>query len=159
MKKTIKSHQSWSWILIILFFSLSIVNIKFGILGIICFSLPVYHALRGRGKIHCSKYCPRGSFLGKFLSEITLNNPLPKFMKTKQFKTFILLLMLTMFSIAMIKSNFQLTYVAFSLFRLMGVSFIVGIILGVFYKPRSWCQICPMGYGTGLITKYKNNKN
>ena len=155
MSKKIKSHQSWSWILIITFFLLSILDIRFGILGFICMGAPIYHALRGRGKIHCSKYCPRGSFLGKFLSYISFNNTLPRFMRTNKFKNVLLLIMITMLTLSIIHSNFVFEKIAFSLFRFMGVSFILGIALGIFYKPRSWCQICPMGHGTALINNIK----
>jgi membrane-associated HD superfamily phosphohydrolase len=152
MKSKKRNHQSWSWILIISFFLLSIFDSRFGILGFICMGAPIYQALRGRGKIHCSKYCPRGSFLGKFLSRISLNHTLPKFMRTKQFKHGLLILMMSMFTLALIHSGFVFEKIAFALFRLMGVSFLVGIVLGIFYKPRSWCQICPMGHGTSLIS-------
>jgi hypothetical protein len=27
--------------------------------------------------------------------------------------------------------------------------------MGVFFKPRSWCQVCPMGHATGLIADIK----
>jgi polyferredoxin len=114
---------------------------------------PFFHALRGKGKIHCSKHCPRGSFLGKFLSYISMNNPLPKFMRTKIFKNLILIIMISLFSLSIIHSGFVFEKMAFAFFRFMGISFIVGIVLGIFFKPRSWCQICPMGHGTGLIEK------
>ena len=28
---------------------------------------------------------------------------------------------------------------------------IFGVLLGVFFKPRAWCQVCPMSHGTGMI--------
>lgn len=153
MSKKVKNHQNWSWILIVSFFVLSILDIRFGILGFVCMITPIYHSLRGRGKIHCSKYCPRGSFLGKFLSNFTFNNNLPKFMKTQWFKNILLAIMILMLTISIIHSGFVFEKIAFSLFRFMGVSFIVGIVFGIFFKPRSWCQICPMGHSTYLITK------
>lgn len=159
MKKKFKSQQHWTWILIVSFFILGIIDIRFGVLGFLCMLAPIYHALRGRGKVHCSKFCPRGSFLGKFLSKISFNNALPKFMKTKAFKTLVLLQMMIMFTISMASSNFELAKIGYALLRLMSVSFIVGIVLGIFFKPRSWCQICPMGYGTELISKGLDKKN
>lgn len=153
--KKIKSHQHWSWIIIVLFFVLSILDFRFGILGFICMGAPLYHAFRGRGKLHCSKYCPRGSFLGKFLPFVSLNYTMPKFMKKKWFKHLLLLTMITMLTIGLIHSEFVFKEMAFILFRFMGVSFIVGILFGFIYKPRSWCQICPMGHGTSLISKAK----
>jgi len=37
----------------------------------------------------------------------------------------------------------------------MTASLALGVIMGVIYKPRSWCQVCPMGYVTELISKSK----
>lgn len=152
MKKK-KSHQKWSWIIMILFITLSIVDIRFGLFGIVCITVPMYHALRGRGKIHCSHYCPRGSLLGKFLKQISLENNLPKGMKSKTFKTILLLIMIGMFSFSMFHTWGNINKMAFAIFRFMMVSLTIGVIMGVVFRPRSWCQVCPMGYGTELITK------
>ncbi len=153
-----KSIQSWSWIIIITFFILGALDIRFGIFGFICMGTPIYHALKGEGKIHCSKYCPRGSFLGRFLKQVSLSRPLPGFLRTKLAKNIVLTLMITVFSIAMVHSEFQFSRMAFVLFRFMGMSFIIGILMGVFFKPRSWCQICPMGHAAGLIANAKDDK-
>ncbi len=154
-----KTHMQWSWILIVSFFTLSILNIRFGLLGLICIGAPMYHAIKGKGKIHCAKYCPRGSFLGKFLAEISFNKNLPKGMNTKTFKNILLLLMIAMFGISLFHAGLDYKKIAFSIFRLMLSSFVIGIIMGVIFRPRSWCIVCPMGHATGLIKKAKESKN
>ncbi len=150
-----KSHLHWSWIIIVSFFALSVVNIWFGLFGFLCMGMPIYHALRGKGKVHCAKYCPRGSFLGKFLSSISLYKTLPKFMRSKGFKNFLLIFMLAMFSVSLYHSQLVPIKVAKAIFRLMFASFIVGNIMGIIFRPRSWCQVCPMGHGTALIKNAK----
>lgn len=143
------------------FILLSIVDIRFGLLGFVCIGTPIYHALRGRGKIHCSKYCPRGSLLGKFLKEISLEKNLPKSVKTKTVKNILLALMAVMFSISLyhaFNSPNVIRAVGFGVFRLMMSSLVLGMIMGVIFKPRSWCQICPMGHGTMLIKNAQDNK-
>lgn len=120
------------------------------------YGCPLYHALLGNGKIHCSHYCPRGSLLQKFLAKISLYNNIPKWMRTNLFKNILLTAMIIMLSISMFHANhngFNLLKTGFALFRFMAASSIVSIILGIFFKPRSWCQICPMGHSTGLIDK------
>lgn len=157
-----KSHQSWSWMLMMLFILLSIIDIRFGVLGFICMGTPIYHALKGRGKIHCSKYCPRGSLLGKFLENISFKNNFPKSWRSRNVKNGMLLLMMTMFTISMyhaFHSPDVIKAVAFGVFRLMMVSLAVGVIMGVMFRPRSWCQVCPMGHATGLIKESQNKKS
>ena len=148
-----KSHMKWSWIFMILFLTLSIVDFRFGILGFICMGAPIYHALRGRGKIHCSKYCPRGSLLGVFLKNLSLNRTMPRFMLKKWFKNGLLILMLSVFSFAMYHTGGDPSKIAFAMFRFMTTSLILGILMGIVFKPRSWCAVCPMGHGTVLIDK------
>ncbi|MBB6216924.1 hypothetical protein HNQ80_003029 [Anaerosolibacter carboniphilus] len=157
----VKSHQSWSWILMVLFITLSIVDIRFGLLGFICIGTPIYHALKGRGKIHCSKYCPRGSILGKFLHSISLDHNAPKFLKSRHLKNGLLFLMMTMFSISLYHAFQQpniIKAVAFGVFRLMTASLALGAIMGIIYKPRTWCQVCPMGHATGLIKEAQDKR-
>lgn len=148
-----KSHMKWSWIFMVLFLTLSIVDFRFGILGFICMGAPIYHALRGRGKIHCSKYCPRGSLLGVFLKNLSLNRTMPRFMLKKWFKNGLLILMLSVFSFAMYHTGGDPSKIAFAMFRFMTTSLILGILMGIVFKPRSWCAVCPMGHGTVLIDK------
>lgn len=148
-----KSYQKWSWIFMILFIGLSIIDIRFGLLGFICMGVPIYHALRGRGKIHCSHYCPRGSLLGNFLKNVSLQNNLPKWIKIKTAKRVLLTWMVVMFTISLINAGPNINRIALAVFRLMTSSLALGVIMGIIFKPRTWCQVCPMGYGTELITK------
>jgi hypothetical protein len=142
----------------ILFLVLSVIDFRFGILGFICMGAPVYHALRGRGKIHCSKFCPRGSLLGIFLKNISLNNKAPKFLFTRKFKNGLLTLMLSVFTFAMYHTGGDPLKIAFAMFRFMSSSLIIGIIMGIVFKPRSWCGVCPMGHGTVLIDQQMKKK-
>lgn len=152
-----KSIQSWSWMIIVSFFLLGIIDFRFGLLGIACMGAPILHALRGEGKIHCSKYCPRGSFLGQMIRFISFDRPLPKVMRSKTAKNILLFVMISLLSFSLSHTGFQPAKVGFVLFRFMLMSFIVGIIMGILFKPRSWCQVCPMGYASGLIAKQRNN--
>ncbi len=71
--------------------------------------------------------------------------------------------MITVFSISLYHAFQQpniIKAVGFSMFRLMMSSLSLGILMGIVFRPRSWCQVCPMGYSTELIknSKDKNNK-
>lgn len=161
-KKKRKSHQSWSWILMVAFLTLSILDYRFGILGAVCMGAPLYHAIRGRGKIHCSMYCPRGSILGKFLKNVSLNNNFPNAAKSNLVKNLLLATMVTLLTVALYHANhdgFNFLKTSFALFRFMTISLLVGTIIGIIFKPRSWCQVCPMGHGTALIDKAIKSKN
>lgn len=150
-KTTKKNPMSWTWILMLIFLTLGIIDFRFGLLGILCMIAPLYHVFKGEGKIHCRSYCPRGSILGKFLESISLNKKMPSFMTTKTFKTILLTLMVSVFTFAMIHAAPSIEKMAFAIFRFMSMSLMIGIIMGILFKPRSWCVVCPMGYGAGLL--------
>ena len=44
---------------------------------------------------------------------------------------------------------------AFGLYGIMLTSLIVGVLLTIIYRPRTWCVFCPMGNMTQLICKLK----
>lgn len=148
-----KNWQHISWVIIVAFFILGIIDTRFGILGFICMGAPLYHAIKGEGKVHCAKHCPRGSFLGKFLDKVSLGNNFPPSYRSRKVKNGLLVLMVAMLTFSIVHSSFVFEAVAFALIRFMAMSFIVGIIMGVFFKPRTWCQVCPMGHAAGLITE------
>ncbi len=153
-----KSHMEWSWIIMIGFLVMSVWDVRFGLGAVLCMTLPMIHALRGHGKVHCSHYCPRGSLFGRFLSRLSLRNTLPGFMRKKAFKNGLLGLMVLMLSVSLYHHHESVYSVGMALFRFMAASLAVGLIIGVVYQPRSWCQICPMGHATGLIAEVQKKR-
>lgn len=47
---------------------------------------------------------------------------------------------------------------SFGFYSLMLTSTIIGLIVMILYKPRSWCVFCPMGTMTQSICKLKNKE-
>lgn len=147
--------RDYKWIIIVGFFILSIVNIWFGLLGLLCMAAPLYHALRGRGRHHCKHHCPRGSFMSNIIRRVSLGNSLSRFMRTRRFRHILLAVMVMMLTAGLLHSGGDPRRIAFTLFRFMGVSFMVGSLLGIFFKGKSWCAVCPMGHAAVLITDLK----
>ncbi|WP_349255142.1 Crp/Fnr family transcriptional regulator [Acetivibrio sp.] len=48
---------------------------------------------------------------------------------------------------------------SFGFYSLMLTSMLLGLIVMVFYKPRTWCTFCPMGTMTQSICKLKHKSN
>ena len=46
---------------------------------------------------------------------------------------------------------------AFGLYGIMLTLLIVGILLTIIYRPRTWCVFCPMGNMTQMICKIKSD--
>ncbi len=62
--------------------------------------------------------------------------------------------MLIVFSFSMYHAGLNFARIAFAMFRFMSMSLVIGIVMGVFFKPRSWCVVCPMGHGTVLLDRH-----
>ena len=152
-----KPQLHWTWILIIAFFALSFYSFYFGIAAVVCMMMPLYFSISGKGKVNCSHYCPRGSFLGKFLPKFSLNKTLPSFIRNDKFKHGFFLFMIIVMTVSLITSGGNPAKIGFVFFRLVMVTTIAGVIMGVIFTPRSWCQVCPMGHASGQypIIKHK----
>ena len=156
-KKAPKSIVKWSWILLVTFFALSFWDIRFALLGFLCMAAPIGFAIAGKGKVHCSHYCPRGSFLGKFLPFVSLNKTLPGFMSTKWFKNALLVFMFSAFGTCLFRMGLGYENVGRAVFNMMLRSFLVAAVIGIIFMPRSWCKICPMGHAAGIIRNAKKS--
>jgi len=150
-----RNHNNWTWILFMAFLVLSVIDIRFALLGFMCMILPLYHSIRGRGRVHCTNYCPRGSFLSRSLGRLSMKKSMPSFMKTNGFRNFILILIFSVFGTNVYISGGDISVIATGLFSLVIATTLLAITMGVFYKERSWCTICPMGHSSNLITKAK----
>ena len=150
-KRTPQSFMKWSWIFLLAFFALSFIDIRFAVAGFLCMAAPIGFALAGKGKIHCSHYCPRGSFFGKFLPYLSLKKTLPAFMGTRWFKHGLLILMIVFFGRCLYRMGWGLENIGQAVLNMMLRSLLMGAIIGVVFMPRSWCKVCPMGHAAGLI--------
>lgn len=155
-KKAPISIVKWSWIIIIVFFVLSFIDVRFAIGGLLCMISPIGFALAGKGKRHCSHYCPRGSLFGKFLPIVSMKNSLPKFMTKKWFKHGLLIFMIGAFGFYLVRFGWGFENIGNAIFSIMLRSFLVGIVFGIVFMPRSWCKICPMGHAAGMIRNIRS---
>lgn len=106
-----------------------------------------------KGRIWCGKMCPRGAFLDAYISLLSKNKKIPKIMKAKWFKISIIILLLFLMTINFIRSNGNVLLFGECMVRLLLITTVIAIALGIIYKPRTWCSICPMGTLSGLIGK------
>lgn len=147
-----------SWSFFIIFFILSIFDVKFALLGLICMVLPLYQSFRGRGKVHCTGYCPRGSFLHNFFSKLSMRKTAPAFVRTSLFKNMVLLFMMGFFTVSIYFAGGDYVKSAMVVLRMVIVSTVVASLMGLIFKPRTWCTVCPMGHLSGAIARYKKRE-
>lgn len=127
-----------------------------GLLALICMIAPVAFAVR-RGRWWCGNACPRGNFYDRVLSKYSPHKPIPAFVRTRAFRTFMVCFIFTVFGVQM--------YFAWGDWNAMGrvfwtiilITTIVGIVLSFIYAPRTWCSFCPMGTLSSWVTPRSGN--
>lgn len=159
-KKWIKSQQKWTWIITISWMVIANIWPPFGLYGFICMFTPILIALSGRGKMSCARICPRGSFIGKFTIPFSRKRVMPSWAHTKCFRFVIWLVMMGSFIGLMFWAVPKGIYtLGRTVLYFMEAATLIAFLVGVLFKPRSWCTICPMGFTSGNIRNLLNKKH
>jgi hypothetical protein len=149
--------QGWSWIITVIWMTIANIWKPFGLFGFVCMLTPVVIALSGRGKMHCARICPRGSFIAVFTGKISLGLRRPAFTKTRRFKWIVWGLMMGTFLILLIWAVPRGVYVlGNTVLVFMETATALGFVSGILFTPRAWCTYCPMGFTTGNIRSVVN---
>ena len=103
-----------------------------------------------RGRFYCGWLCPMGAFHERFLALVSLKKPILPVFKSSWFRWLLFGLMMSLM--------FTRLYLAWgdskavgAVFRMMWIlSTSLAIGLGLYFKPRVWCTVCPMGSFQGI---------
>ena len=155
-KKWIPSLQKWSWIITITWMVIANFWKPFGLFGFVCMFTPIIIALSGRGKMHCARVCPRGSFIGHVGKYLSIGLPRPKVFDKKWFRFSVWALMMGSFIVMLMlvipKGIYSLGN---AVLIFMETATGLALLMAILFKPRTWCTICPMGFSTANIRKMK----
>jgi len=146
----IQLYKRYNWILMFLFLILSIIDFRFGIMALLCIIPAFGMAMLNGNRKFCTIWCPRGNFLIRILKNWYKDLKTPALFRSKVFKNILFIVMFSMFIKALIDTDGNLHKIGFVFFRFIFTSTIISIILGLLYKPRTWCQICPLGQGSQI---------
>jgi hypothetical protein len=159
-KLWIKSIQGWSWIITVLWMVTANIWKPFGLYGLVCMFTPVIIALSGRGKMHCARVCPRGSFIGKFSRAISIGLKNPPFMRNRAFHWTLWGVMMGTFAVLMVWAAPKGVYVlGNTILVFMEAATALAFLFGVLFTPRAWCIVCPMGFTTGNIRRFQESRS
>ena len=106
-----------------------------------------------RGRFYCGWLCPMGAFHERFLSLVSFKRGIWPIFKSSWFRWLLFIVMMSFM--------FYRLYMAWgdakevgAVFRMMWIiSTGLAIGLGLYFIPRTWCAVCPMGSFQGVSSK------
>jgi polyferredoxin len=109
-----------------------------------------------KGRYWCGNYCPRGSFYDQILAKFSPKKRIPTVFRSKILRVGMVILIMTVFSYQMVHAWGNLDAMGTVFIRLIFVTTLIGIALGVLFHHRSWCAFCPMGTMSSWVAAKTN---
>ncbi|UCD34832.1 MAG: 4Fe-4S binding protein [Nitrospiraceae bacterium] len=108
-----------------------------------------------KGRVWCDWMCPRGSFYDLFLEKLSRKLPIPALFRKNWFRTVVLSLLMAALGAQIYYAWGDSFGIGRAFVMVLTITTTVGIVLGAVFKPRAWCQICPMGTLGSWISRGK----
>ncbi|MBK1812173.1 4Fe-4S binding protein [Clostridium sp. YIM B02505] len=158
MSNILKLWKKYSFIILIGFIVLGLIDLRFAIAAIICMIAPIIISIF-KGRFWCGNLCPRGSFYDNVVSKFSGKRKPPKLFKSYYFKAIVLTIMMAVFIPGVYKNWGDLYGIGMVFYRLIVVTTIIGVVLSLIYNHRTWCSFCPMGTLASIVSKFRKSKN
>ena len=104
-----------------------------------------------RSRFYCGWICAMGGFFERVLAKWSRNKSMLPIFKAAWFKWLVFSLMMGLLLFRLVLSGGEPKQVGAVFVMMWTISTGFAIALGLIWKPRSWCSLCPMGTMQGLI--------
>ncbi|MBU2702299.1 polyferredoxin [Sporomusaceae bacterium BoRhaA] len=98
-----------------------------------------------KGRYWCGNFCPRGSFYDNVIAKISPKKPIPMLFRSKSFRILMVFFVIGVFTVQMYYAWGKFSAIGAVFVRIILITTVGGIVLGVMYHQRTWCSFCPMG--------------
>jgi len=145
----------WVWIILFGFCIIGLIYPEVGLLALICMLAPSAAAIL-KGRMWCGSFCPRGSFNDVILTKISRKKAIPNLFRHKLFRNLFLVLLMSAFAIQLALAWGSLKAIGGVFVRMIILTTLITVILGITYSHRAWCIICPMGTMASWVASGRN---
>ncbi len=142
-------------ILMIFFIVIGFYEPRAVVFAILCMVGPILSALFGFKRSWCRYICPRGLLYDQYFSGKKVNKCTPKLVLTTWFRVVIVILIFLTLGFGVCKNVGSLEIWGITIHRMIIVTTLAGVLLGLRYSCRTWCCFCPMGSIASLIISIK----
>ena len=141
-----KSKTS-QWIMIWFLPLIVVGGLFFPLLGFLVVGMVAFFLILSifKPRYWCWNFCPRGSFLDLLLSKLSLNRPIPKVFFSQPFRWLVFVLLMGFMTYRLFTVGNSWLAIGGVFVMTCVITTMIAVVLGVQYKHRAWCMICPMG--------------
>lgn len=110
-----------------------------------------------RGRYVCGNLCPRGSFFDRVMPKLSLNRRIPEIFRKMAFRRALLVLLIIFMVYRISRDPTDVMHWGHVFWLMCVITTGIGIVLGVFINPRSWCSFCPVGTVQNVLGRGKHS--
>ncbi len=158
IENAIKQIQRYSWTLLVLILLLGWFSTTLMLITLVCMLGPIVFSFH-YGRAWCGNFCPRGSLNNYILKAISPRKAIPVYLKRPFLRIAVFVLLMSLFAYSIIQTQGSITGIGIAFIKMMTLTTIIEICMGIFIHHNSWCYICPMGSAAGLVSKLKSKTN
>lgn len=148
IKMNIKNkRRTIQWLLLPMVFIVIGLGWKYPWLG---FSVPLvmFIGIIGafiNGRYVCGNLCPRGAFFDRLITSINPQRPLPPFFRSMALRWTVLILLIGLMIYRLAQNPSSATHWGGVFWLMCTATTLLGVVLALFIRARTWCAFCPIG--------------
>lgn len=141
MHKGVKKYQVY--VLTALLLIICVAGHWFSVLGYVAMVLAVGLMISPllRWENSCRSFCPRRNFLSTIIDPLSAKRKMPRFLTKPITRKIVVGFFFSVLVLNLVLNGGQVCPVFVSMCT---ISMIIAVWLGVFFKPKSWCAVCPV---------------
>ncbi|MEI6874095.1 MAG: 4Fe-4S binding protein [Spirochaetota bacterium] len=93
----------------------------------------------------CAGVCPNGTFYSRALKPVSRGKVFPRSFATPQIRRMLCAAMMLCMIGLLARNGTDASGIGGVFWMIYAIALTAGTFIGIFYKPRTWCTICPMG--------------
>lgn len=98
-----------------------------------------------KGRYWCHNLCPRGAFLDIVMAKVGLKNTMPKTFGKPWFRWIVFALLMGFVLFRLWRAGVNPLAIGAVFVSVCVATTFIAIVLGIIFRNRTWCVICPMG--------------
>ncbi len=137
----------YRWVLASVMLSVIGFGWKYPMLGFVVPAAMLTGMLGGamRGRYVCGNLCPRGSFFDSFFASFAPRRPIPERLFGMKLRWALMAGLMGFMSYRLAQNPGSLAHWGLVFWQMCLVTTGAAVVLGLLYRPRTWCIICPVG--------------